>query len=559
MELIIKKDNEKIKGFSYILNILFIIFELLFCFSLITYDNSKPMFSPDRITPSFLYYFTIIFVLFISIIYLFIIKPNFVYNNIKMCKKSLECTLALISSLSIVLDFIFFTNREYKTLMKITFALSFPFIFIVLLRVYEFICKRVKDYIKSLSNFEKKFLIISGIVMLLFMIVSNLISGMFSGSIIPNYDGDYEIYSLDPNHTFKYKPFTNIFSVQNNIRHYFVTLAVYPYTSVTGFITNLIHFEYLFSISYFILMIPLLQTIVIYILRMMNIENNIVRITFIVLFTCSAPFIVHFLIFEKFILPVFFLILTFNAMKNNDNAKYFYYFMAVGTLTTFALLCPIIFFKNIDNLIEFIVNIVIFGLIFLFVLCLCGMFYKIFTIIYELSVLMLFTSDKLAFVKRIIYFFAMIGNLFLLPNVTEQDYYGYYVLVNVEPTTSIIEFYLGIIIFVFCIVSIIINWKNIYTKFATAGFIYTIFMAFIIGYGAGKNELFLSAFTYFWSVVPLVFMGLNKLIKNKKVLTGIICAIVIFVLVYNSIILYDIYSYAHSVFPFSKAMEYYFG
>ncbi|MDE6583067.1 MAG: hypothetical protein K2K31_00230, partial [Clostridia bacterium] len=71
----------------------------------------------------------------------------------------------------------------------------------------------------------------------------------------------------------------------------------------------------------------------------------------------------------------------------------------------------------------------------------------------------------------------------------------------------------------------------------------------ILGWGVGANEVFLSSLTYIWAFIPPLFMTLDKLIKNKKVLLGVVCALMLAVVVKNSITFVQILQYAHQVLP----------
>ena len=92
---------------------------------------------------------------------------------------------------------------------------------------------------------------------------------------------------------------------------------------------------------------------------------------------------------------------------------------------------------------------------------------------------------------------------------------------------------IGIAILILCLISFILNRKN---KLALISFLWIIFSFLILcifGWGTAENGLILYSLYFSWAYIVLIYLLIDKLIKNDKIKTILLFAIVIILLFFN--------------------------
>ena len=89
-----------------------------------------------------------------------------------------------------------------------------------------------------------------------------------------------------------------------------------------------------------------------------------------------------------------------------------------------------------------------------------------------------------------------------------------------EPVKSISI--IGVAILVICLISFIMNRKNKFAKISFLWIIFSFIILCVIGWGTQENGLILYSLYFGWAYISLIYMFINKIIKNDKIKTGII-------------------------------------
>lgn len=92
---------------------------------------------------------------------------------------------------------------------------------------------------------------------------------------------------------------------------------------------------------------------------------------------------------------------------------------------------------------------------------------------------------------------------------------------------------IGIVILIVCILSIILNRKN---KMAIISFVWVVFsflLLCVVGWGTSENGLNLYSLYFAWAYIILIYLFIDRLIKNDKIKNVLIVIICICMLVLN--------------------------
>ncbi|MDE6583708.1 MAG: GtrA family protein, partial [Clostridia bacterium] len=251
-------------------------------------------------------------VVIMALFYLFIVDTKLISRTFEDIKN--HKTEFVLSSLATVFyEYIIFVEHLDLNASNIVFALLSAFvIFTLFMLAYKFIVKKIKEFYKSLSKSEKIFILVTFIGTMLLNFISLMLTKMFVG--IPEETWRYEVYSLDPGYLYYWNTYTNPFAFNNNIRHLLFSYSFLPFSVIPYAFMHMCHIHSLFGIVMQIYQFFMIAIMIIVFKRMLKIKNLYTEIAFYLFTFLASSFFINMIVYEKFVVTVFFVILTLNAV-----------------------------------------------------------------------------------------------------------------------------------------------------------------------------------------------------------------------------------------------------
>lgn len=533
-----QKTQNKEKYINLTIN-LFVVLSAC-CFCMITYENNSHL-------PSYFGWFYIALFLGLAIFLVNKFIPSLTYNSFKTPKK-LPLILSLFGSLFFVVYIYLYLRISFFScfidpILLILF--SFPFVFVFLYFTYSFIIKKIIQFYKSLTAIEKKILLTLFIIGILFFIVTNLVSGMFIGRATSS--SWFEVLSFDVTHCFQDQFFTNFSSSHNGVRHSLITLFTFPIFIIPTCLFNLLRLSILTAFFVLFVQMLIIMVMIILIKRLFKTRSVFFEIVFSLVLFLSSSYLFNMLVYEKFVISAFFIVLTIHASLKNNNEKYLYFLASVGTLTTSLFLFPIVFINKNSSLKTVIKNAFFTGLCFILLLILGGQINHFVFGYQELtSAVNAFGGSRVNFISKLAQYLENFAIFFVMPNtIVASDNCLWY------PKTSIFG-WLTILGFVILVISIIGFIKNYKDKFCQICFYWLLFLTFCdlaIGWGTALNELFIYSITYSWCVFVLFFKGIQFISRKQSIMNAIAIGILVLMFSYNIYRLYKIVEFGYYTYP----------
>lgn len=476
----------------------------------------------------------------LTIFFVFIFKKDFVFNTI--VKNKNYGLIATAAVAAICFAYHICVSGEIKYNVFVSFG-AFLF-FVVFLWELKFLVCKIKAFFNSLTKSEKLFISISLVLMVILMLVANLSTTMFVGMPSKN-PGWFEFFSFDTYTAWRTNAFSNPFSNMNDIRHLMLSYVILPFVIVPYVVFNAVGLKIVFALCLQIMQFFMVLACIILIKRMLKINLKFEGLFYAVMLLSSSC-IINFLVYEKFVVPTFFAILTVYAIVNKSSSKYVYFTLATLSLSTYIVLFPFVFFEKGKNFKTTLKQMIIVFLLALLAIAASGQMLHLFNLSTEIKKFAVYMGENVTLKNKFLLYFCMLSNFFLLPFSYVKK--GLHIW-QLPPKFLSVDFALGILIFVLAIVGFLLNRKNKFAQICFYWFVATIFFTIVVGWGQALVETFIYSFSYIWAVVPLLVMTLKKLIKNKIAFTVVVCAFIIFMVCYNCISFVDVIKTAHSLYP----------
>lgn len=407
-------------------------------------------------------------------------------------------------------------------------------IFAVMYFVYLFILfleKFLKDFWKSLTKVEKRYLKIIFMVAVFLSILITLLTSAFS---IPVYEDKVIIYDVlytsDSGYIVQNDAFLNVSNLENDIRQPLFGIFSFPFAIIAKFISDFCFFlpddkGYAIVLTIIQFMLTSISTILIG--KMLKLEEKHKKYLYL-LFSLSFPYMIFNLILEQYVMGIFYLILTIYCFFENKFEINYMYIGAVGTLVTSGILFPFITkFKNIKN---WLCNCFKCFCGFLSVLIIGGQFPQLFLWWNKFNSLIGSFTGKVLFTEKLYQFTNFVSGLFF-------SEHGSVHFSGSVPTYQLIKFtslnIVGVAILFLVILSFLINRKN---KMACVSFVWVLFsffVLFVMGWGMQENGLILYSLYFAWSYFILIFLLLKKLFKNKVLFT-VSMSVMLFIMLWTN-------------------------
>ena len=232
---------------------------------------------------------------------------------------------------------------------------------------------------------------------------------------------------------------------------------------------------------------------------------------------------------EQYIIGLFYLILTIYLFYECKNEVNYMYLGAVSTLLTSGILFPFISrFKNwkywLKNIFKCFIAFA--GLVIIF-----GQLSQVFDIADNMKNLMSFSGEKLEFTDRIMQYLAFVKSIFIAaPANFMLDAVGHFPSYRLY---SVVGYsFVGIFILLLCLISVILNRKNKIAIVSGLWILFSFILLCVVGWGTAENGLILYSLYFSWAFIVLLYLLIDKVIKNTKIK----CLVVIFACLFLCVI-----------------------
>lgn len=379
------------------------------------------------------------------------------------------------------------------------------------------------------SKFDKRYLTILFIVgTILTIIFFKYTNCMF----FPKYNGNYyydAVYTTDTAYLNLDNTYLNIAMPENDIRQPLFGVFAFPFAIVAKFLSEFIYFipnSYVVTIN--IMQIALLGVINIMLAKMLNLDNK-KKLLFYILFSCSFAYMLFSFVMEQYIFALFYLILAIYLGYFRYYEINYIYIGAVGSLLTSGIIIPVISkFKDFKS---WFINCFKCFIAFLLILIVSGQFTQVFGAINKIFGLTNNFASNVGIVNKIQQFTYFVQSIFIGNK-------GFVSFIDGSPfyRSEIVDSFsiIGLIILVLCIVSAVLNRKN---KIANISFLWIIFsfiLLAVIGWGTSENGLILYSLYFAWAYFILIYLLIDKIIKNNKIRYLIFIILFIIMFYYSS-------------------------
>lgn len=369
----------------------------------------------------------------------------------------------------------------------------------------------IKKFYLSLSNGERKYLKISLVIgFFVTMILYYFAQGFyFSDSVY------YDIlYTSDSSSLFRGDAFFNINMDENDLRQPLFGLFALPFALMAKLCSEIFFFVpngyavFLTTIQILLLNISMLM-----VCKLLKFDKvNVVL--FILFYFCSFSTVIFSFVMEQYIIGLFYLILTIYLFCEYKKDVNYMYLGAVSTLLTSGVLFPFISrFKNwkywLKNIFKCFIAFVVLVIIF-------GQLSQVFNIGDNMGKLMSYSGEKLEFIDRLMQYLAFVKSIFIAaPASFMIDMVGNFHCYRLYPVVgySIV----GIAILILCLISVILNRKNKIAIISGLWVLFSFVLLCMVGWGTAENGLILYSLYFSWAFIILLYLLIDKIIKNSKI------------------------------------------
>lgn len=425
---------------------------------------------------------------------------------------------------------LFFYSVAYWKLLICT-ILSLFSLSLIIYYLFNHIQKPIFSFFKSLTRRESVFLIIYSLVFLILtIIIYNLTKVFYFIDGIP-YD---VVYTTDSSAIFKGNTFLNINASEN----YSARQPLFGVFAAPFALISLVFSKIFFMIpnSYAIFLtwvqIVLIGFMMIMLARLLKIKDEN-KLFFYLFFICCYSTIVFSFTLEQYIISTFYLVLSIYVYFNMKRGVNYPLAMSAGTLTTSAWFFPLV--TKEKSIKKWFIAALKCLLFFFVITILSGQLYFIFDFVSGIiSNIEGFGGGGISFASKAQQYLSFVKSIFLsLPgHVVDMKHTQYwYEQYLINPIYNFSK--VGIIILLICLVSVILNRKNKMSLVSFSWLIFSIILILLVGYGTKENGTNLYSFYFGWAFISLVYLFINKIIRNDKIRNLLIVIICIFLLFIN--------------------------
>lgn len=494
-------------------------------------------------------------------IFIYLAKKHIKIKSINKYKIILSTLIALymikgfllytdknLSLINKIVETIFGAPWKKTTVMNILAIASIPVLTYYIYWFIENIIPKVKEFFISLTKVEKIYLFVIIVLSTIFSIWISSNTTAFSKPIYKNKVQIYDvIYTSDSGTLTKGDAYFNVSFEENDIRQPLFGLFAIPFSVMAKLISELAFFA-IKDNGYLIIMTIIQFTLIaissIMLGRIIGIEEKHKKYLYL-LISCSFPFLLFGLVLEQYAIGLFYLITTiyvFFTMK--ENKINYAYLGAVGTMLTSGVLFPMV--TKTKKLTQWLKDMFKVFCSFIVLLTIGGQFPQVLLGLKKISILLTGFTGKIVFDDRLCQFTHFIKGIFMGVEGQEVPLKAFpsYLVAPVKVVSVV-----GIIIFVLCILSYILNRKNKLAQISILWVAFSVIILLFIGWGTNENGLILYSLYFSWAYLVLYFLLLKKLLKNNIVFSVAIIISCSVMLYFNINELIKIIDFALKYYP----------
>lgn len=421
-------------------------------------------------------------------------------------------------------------NMDHRIWKLMLVALSFPAALTFVYYGYIYLKDVLIKFYKGLTSFEKKYLLITLILgFILTTVIYNLTDCFYQPSTSDNETVYYDVvYVTDSGVLSKENAFINFNMFENDIRQPLFGVFAFPFALIAYLISQLLFFiPNIYAICFNTIQIMLINISYLFITRMLKLEDNNKLFYLLLSFSSFSTMLFSFII-EQYIIGLFYLILSIYIANQSLLKINYFYIGALGTLITSGIIFPVITrFKNIKDWFSKAIQCFF---VFVSITVLSGQLYQFLHIKERLELIQRFIGEKIFFADRFKQFLMFIQNIFISPPSHMQYVWGYpsYQLDRINHISLI-----GIAILIICLISAILNRKNKMAIISSLWIVFSFIILCVIGWGTQENGLILYSLYFSWAYFVLIYLFIDKIIKNNKIKYFIYIVIMLVLLAIN--------------------------
>lgn len=398
---------------------------------------------------------------------------------------------------------------------------------------YYFISRllpRATSFFNNLEKNEKYYLYISTIIFGLCIIIIYSITNVFySPKINQEIQAFDVIYSSDTGAHAILNDYLNINAVENDLRQPLFAVFTFPFAIIAYMIGNLFN---TFGNGYFILLaiiqVFLLNICCIILGKLLNLRG-FEKTLFLIFYTVTYPFILFVFNLEQYVFGLFWLLCFLFSTTQNKKGNKFYFIASIGSLITNGFVFPLL--TSGKKIKEWFIDFFNTGIAFICGIIIFGQFPVILNIFAGVNHLSSFVSTRVNF-NTLCQYTHFIENCFIAPFNTTTKVLFQHISYQLASYNSFSI--LGCMLFLFIIISFIINRKNNFAKICMSWVIFSIILLVVLGYGTSENGLILYSLYFSWAFVSLLFLLLKKILHRKpKVFICIFIILITIILALN--------------------------
>ena len=426
-------------------------------------------------------------------------------------------------------------------------------VFVLVSLLLNYLIEKLKTVFWSLSKIELIIYSILTIALLGFVSYVFFGSNAFWGTKL-NYD---IIYTSDSPSLVNSNVYLRLYHGENDLRQPLFAVFAAPFIGF-GYALSvpLSHINPVFTPLFMnAIQVLMLITANLMLAKIINLDT-IGRVCFMIFTTVTYTTLLFSVMMEQYIVAYFWLIFVIYSYIMYKKATVISISAAGGTLLTSLVLIPTAYENEQCNntcKIRSFVTAIEKGLLgFLGMLFAFGRLDVLLTFSEKTTQLSGFAGGE-SIVGRSKQYLSFISSCFIAPNA-EIDYTQWHHLAAWQLSKSIITQIniIGIIIITLCLVSFIVNRKNMLTKISALWVCFSVILLCIVGWGSAENGMILYSLYFGWAFIVLLFQLVNWCSEkmNFKYFTPIISSIAIITLaIFNYQGIRDLLSFAFTYYP----------
>ena len=425
-------------------------------------------------------------------------------------------------------------------------------VFVLVSLLLNYLIEKLKTVFWSLSKIELIIYSILTIALLGFVCYVFFGSNAFWGTKL-NYD---IIYTSDSPSLVNSNVYLRLYHGENDLRQPLFAVFAAPFVGF-GYALSvpLSHINPVFTPLFMnVIQVLMLVTANLMLAKIINLDT-VGRVCFMLFTSVTYTTLLFSVMMEQYIVAYFWLIFVIFSYIEYKKATVISLSAAGGTLLTSLVLIPTAYENEQRNntcKIRSFVTAVEKGLLgFLVMLFAFGRLDILLNFSEKTTQLSGFAGGE-NIVGRSKQYLSFISSCFISPNAvvdkTTYDHISWQLSKGIITQINII----GIIIIALCLVSFIVNRKNMLTKISALWVCFSVILLCIVGWGSAENGMILYSLYFGWAFIVLLFQLVNWCSEKLrfKHLTPIICSVAIIIIaILNYQGIRDLLSFAFTYYP----------